>query len=282
MRRMFATLLVLTGLCTAGAALAAPITDPNDARTWQGVSLETLRNRLGFATRQDLVNSELLDDSIFPNTAAYAATFTFPSAPCGSQPAGISSTYLRGVLGCSGYWYDPLSWAFLAFCDGATDLPTYQACAKCLDMYAVQDNNVGDIAAGHVWDLGGPSNQVAVFPVIDHAPLPDEAIEYTVYLSNNPNAATVGSDGNTQWVKATLVHLYLEGWNPNWIADGFTTVWRLPGNQLFRYVNVTAGGPDALVSDGDDEIDTVIGLLVSGETTPARTSSWGQLKSMHR
>jgi hypothetical protein len=114
--------------------------------------------------------------------------------------------------------------------------------------------------------LGGQANQVAVFAIADHEPLPQEAIEHTVYLSNNPNATVVGSDGNTQWVLATLKKVYLEGWRSDWITDGFTAVWQLPNGQAFRYAKVTAGGPTALQSDGDDEIDAVMGLNALGQS----------------
>lgn len=267
-------------LLLASPAWAAPITDPNDPRTWQGASLETFRVLLGFATRQDLVNAQLLDDGAFPHTASYAATFTLPASPCGSHPANLaSSPYIGGIQGCSGYSYDPGSYAYI--CGGAS-LSDYAERARCLDMWFIQDLGNGDITSGNVWDLGAPSNQAAVFPIVDHGPLPQEAIEYTAYLSNNPNATVIGSDGNTEWVLAQLDKVYLEGWISSWIADGFTTVWRLPGGQAFRYVNVVAGGPGALYNDGDDEIDTVIGLTSGGQPVPAQNTSWGGLKSLYR
>ncbi len=90
---------------------------------------------------------------------------------------------------------------------------------------------------------------------------------YSVYLSNNQFATTLGADGSTEWVPAELSKAYLEGWDTTEIADGFTTVWKLPGDQEFQYVNVFAGGPQALFNDGDDEIDTVAGLRVNDTPT---------------
>lgn len=263
MNRMIRVLLLSTLLLVPRIAGSAPITDPDDPRTWQGASIETFRVLFGYATRQDLVNANLLDDGVFPPTAAYSTTFVLPSAPCGTQPAGIAApTYIGTVQGCSGYSNDPASYAYS--CGGAT-VEEYGARGNCLDMWWLQDGGDGDVPTGNVWDLGGPSNQTAVFPIIDHGPLPQEAIEYTVYLSNNPNATTVGTDGSTQWVLATLDKVYLEGWISTWIADGFTTVWRLGGGQTFRYVNVVSGGVGSIQHDGDDEIDTVIGLTSGGE-----------------
>ena len=98
---------------------------------------------------------------------------------------------------------------------------------------------------GNVFDLGGQANQAVVFPVIDHGPLPWEAIEYTVYLTNTP-----GSTSLADWTLAVLDSVYLEGWQADGgllgsIADGFTTVWKLPGNQTFRYVSVAGVGSQA-------------------------------------
>jgi hypothetical protein len=145
-------------------------------------------------------------------------------------------------------------------------------------MWWLQDTGNNDMNKSNttVWDLGGPSNQVAVFPIIDHGPMPQEAIEYTVYLSNNPDAVSVGPDGNTHWVTASIVKVYLEGWHPGWIADGFATVWQLPGGQTFRYVAVPPAGPGALIQDGDHELDTVLGLTFEGEPVcPAATDADG-------
>ena len=89
--------------------------------------------------------------------------------------------------------------------------------------------------------------------------MPGEVLENTVWLSNNPNAA------DNLWVQAELVHVYGGGWSgdPD-IADGFVPVYKLPGNQTFRYVSVTWGGPGSVLRDGDNEIDAVGGLTVDG------------------
>lgn len=259
---------LFAGLTLSGIAASAPLTDPNDPRSWQGATVETFRALYGYPTRQAVIDDQLLDDGVFP-TCINLATFPGPgAAPCGAFQACMNHATLitnpinAPVQGCSGYSYDPGSWGYTC---GNADFATYAARGSCLDMWWLQDGGVNDIPGGNVWDLGGPSNQVAVFPIIDHGPLPHEAIEYTVYLSNNPAATSAGVDGNTHWVMANIDRVYLEGWHNGWIADGFTTVWRLPGGQTFRYVNVVSGGPTALISDGDDEIDTVLGLTFEGE-----------------
>ncbi len=123
---------------------------------------------------------------------------------------------------------------------------------------------------GNVFDMGGQANKAVVFPIIDHGPLPYEAVEYTVYLGNDPTSTNLAD-----WNLATLEEVYMSGWEPDnvSIADGFTTVWTLANpNDTFRYVSVSAVGSQslALVSicggtcGTDDEIDAVAGLTAQG------------------
>ena len=241
------------GSSTAHAVL---LTDPNDGRTWQEAGVGTFAQLIygsnTLTNRQAVINSGLLDDGAF-NTSGVG-----------------TGTYYGLNLGCSGFSYANGTWGYSC---GNESLPTYTARANNLDWQWVQDLGNGGTSwtQGNVWDLGGLANQAVVFPIIDHGPLPGEAIEYSVYLSNNPFATTLGSDGNTDWVLAQLARAYLEGWDASQIADGFTTVWRLPGQQEFRYVNVFAGGPGALLRDGDDEIDAVAGLHF--DDTPSKPTN---------
>jgi len=116
---------------------------------------------------------------------------------------------------------------------------------------------------GTIWDLHGQANQAVVFPIIDHGPLPNEAEEYTVYLTNTPNS-TVLSD----WTRALLVNAYTSGWEDDTtsLADGYTTVWQLPGGLTFQYVSVEAVGSGAIqpFTGDEDEIDAVAGLTAEG------------------
>ena len=255
-------------------ARADLLTNPDDARTWQGASIATFRQLLNdrygmsLADNQAVIDLHILDDGTFPLPGVDLTGFQTPNAPCEGPTAGLNHPVMiqndaSDVHGaCSGYSFDPASYNYT--CDGA-GFAEFASRGNCLDMWWVQEEGDHFDGSGTIWDLGGPSNQVAVFPIIDHGPLPQEAIEYTVYLSNNPDATTTGTDGNTSWVFASLDKVYLEGWIRGWIADGFTTVWRLPGGQTFRYAMVIAGGPGGLWADGEDEIDTVMGLTFGGQ-----------------
>jgi hypothetical protein len=113
----------------------------------------------------------------------------------------------------------------------------------------------GDPTLGNWFDLGGQANKVVVFPIIDHGPVPSEALEFTVYLS----------DDLSTWTRAKLETAYDQGWSadPN-IADGWTSVYALAGGQTFRYTSVVWGGASSIWADGDGEIDAVAGLTEQG------------------
>lgn len=259
MKRIFSLLFSGAALATmllASTANAAPLTDPNDPRTWQGASVGTFANLLygsnTATTRQQVIDAQILDEGTFNTTNV-----------------GFG-TYYGNNLGCSGFSYADGTYNY--WCGGES-LSTYSARGNDLDWQWLQDTGDGGTSwtQGNVWDLGGLANKVAVFPIIDHGPLPQEAIEYSVYLSNNQYATSIGTDGNTDWVLAELSKVYLEGWDVSQIADGFSTLWVLPGNAEFRYVNVFSGGPGALFRDGDDEIDAVAGFRVNN--TPSNPTN---------
>ena len=119
---------------------------------------------------------------------------------------------------------------------------------------------------GNVFDMGGQANKAVVFPVIDHGPLPGEAVEYTVYVGNDPTSTNLAD-----WHLARLQEVYMQGWEIDTIslADGFTTVWGLANPaDTFRFVSVSAVGSQSLADVGccgnDDEIDAVAGLTAQG------------------
>jgi hypothetical protein len=180
-------------------------------------------------------------------------------------------------------WTDPAGGTFGSYVGGAegvgfatnpASLGAYAlggspaAAANARDFAWVQDTspnayisgiNGSAPSQGIIWDLGGQANQVAVFVFVDHGPVPGEVLENTAWLSNDPTSA------DALWTQAHLTAVYGGGWSadPN-IADGFVALYQLPDAATFRYVSVTWGGLGAVVRDGDDEIDAVMGLTQSG------------------
>ena len=190
-----------------------------------------------------------------------------------TAPSGFGfGSYIKGADGF-GTATNP---AVLGAYNGAGSLA---ANANALDFAWVQDTspNVAPGGAagsgpssGIIWDLGGQANQVAVFVFVDHGPVPEEVLENTAWLSNDPDAVDAG------WTQAQLVHVFGDGWSPDPnVADGFVAVYKLPSSATFRYVSVTWGGPGAIQRDGDNEIDAVGGLTEAGigvVATPEPTS----------
>ncbi|GAB4110962.1 MAG: hypothetical protein OHK0013_46890 [Sandaracinaceae bacterium] len=220
------------------------------------------------------------------------------------------ATYLRGVNGCIGYTHTPtILTGYTCGAPGTAppggDDPSFQA--NSLDWYWTQvlrtnpdGSTVADGAPGNyeptrgrIYDLGGEANRVVLFPITDHPPLPCEAFEYTVWLSNDPMATRTASPDAPDplaWNPARLIRTYTQGWTRNpaargvadrdradlatylrdtsrgdAVADALATVWALPCGLSFRYVSIQAGnngnpGPECVFHSADDELDAVAGL----------------------
>jgi hypothetical protein len=148
---------------------------------------------------------------------------------------------------------------------------------------------------GMVFDLGGPSNQVAIFAMNDHGPQPCESVEYTVFLTNDPKAraivttpTTSGADPN-KWNRAVLKKIYTKGWADIRPADpvnkgatcgdtaqyaveddSMVPVYALPCGISFRYAAIVAGNdgkdfPSCAFDSNEAELDAVAGLTESGD-----------------
>ncbi len=226
-------------ICAFGvqAASAAIITDPNDARNWQGATVGTFAQLYyganNAANRQLVVDNQLLDDGIFSSSGFSAASLVSGGSCSGASNAVNGNPY--NYSACLG-----------------TPIATS---ANSIDNQWFQTNTV---VGQTVFDLGFQASKVAVFPVIDHGPLPQESIESTVYLSND----------QVTWTQAVVQRVWLQGfladgapnsWDGYW--DGFTyAVGLADPTQTFRFASIIHGGPAALVNDGDDEINGLMGL----------------------
>ena len=232
-------------LCTLSvqAASAALITNPDDPRSWQGATVGTFAQLYyganNPANRQLVVDNQLLDDSIFSSKGFSAATLL-----SGGSCSGISNPV-------NGNPYNFSACSGIGVADAANSV----------DNQWFQTNGV---VGQTVFDLGFQATKVAVFAAVDHGPLPQETIESTVYLSNN----------QVDWILAVVQRVWLQGhvtdgtpnaWDGYW--DGFTYAVGLSDpTQTFRYASIIHGGPSALVNDGDDEINGLMGLR--GDFTP--------------
>ena len=172
--------------------------------------------------------------------------------------------------------------------DPMTGCPKYSAC--------VADGSPGNYKPwrGLVFDLGGPSNKVAIFAENDHGPQPCESTEYTVYLTDNPDSKMdeiqdpkkTGVDP-MKWNRAVLTTIYTKGFvevrPPDPVGhaacgdtaqyaveeDSFVSVYALPCGITFRYAAIIAGNdgldfPACGFDSNEAELDAVAGLTESG------------------
>jgi hypothetical protein len=240
------TLISALTLVACLPAQATLITDPDDPRSWQGATVGTFATLFygsnTLANRQLVVTNQLMDDSNF-------------------NPAGFSAASLVSATGVvnSGRSLDQPNIA-----DGFDGSYAYSCCG--VSTIAAAANGIDDLwvqtltdTVGHaVWDLGFQATKAAIFNTIDHGPLPQEAIESTVYLSNDL----------INWTLAVTERVWMEGIysDTSVLWDGFVYAVGTGTNSTFRYASIIRGGPGALLSDGDNEINGVMGL--QGDFTP--------------
>lgn len=234
MKKWLIELIVVTLFCGISVnAEAVLLTDPNDPRSWQGANVGTFAalyyNFNTQANRQLVIDNSLLDDGIFDPTGYTAAAWMF------------------GGGGCLGESYDLTGTGSLAYGCSGSSVATQ---ANGIDNLWFQ--TTGTIGTT-VFDLGFDAEKAAIFNTIDHGPLPQEAIESTLYLSD-------ASSG--PWTQAVVERVWLEGFmaNSGILWDGFTYAVGTGTSDTFRYASVTWGGPGALIADGDNEINGIMGL----------------------
>ena len=215
--------------CTISPSRGQFVTDPNDTRNWLGASVGTFAKLYfgadTFDNRKKVIGKQLLVDGIFDPTGVAAATLFSPGGAGGCL--GLSTgSYFNYVCLTQGNVADHAN---------AIDNLWFQT-----------SGTVGQT----VFDLGFDATKVAVFNTIDHGPLPQEAIESTVYLSNDL----------VTWAQGVVERVWLHGYRYDQSYDGFVYVVGTPGGETFRYASVIHGGPGALISDGDNEINGLVGL----------------------
>ena len=227
-------------------AEAALISDPNDPRSWQGAGVGTFAQLFYGAnnavTRQQVVDNQLLDDSFFNATGyiqgaliKYNGVDVLANPSYGNYGTSFDQPNVSdGYDGTYGYGYGAVGAAF-----GGSSV----------DAHWIQTSNT----IGHsIWDLGFQAEKAAVFNTIDHGPLPAEAIESTVYLSNDM----------VSWTQAVTERVWLEGIysDTSVLWDGFVYAVGTGTSSTFRYASIIWGGTGALQSDGDNEINAIMGL----------------------
>jgi hypothetical protein len=236
-------ILCLLILITISIAYTKLLTDPNDTRTWIDANVGTFalaRYKANNATtRQKIIDDKLLDDDIFDITGHTVAQllhtpWSNADGAGGCRGKSVESTVAGQTTVNYECHQDSLSIFYVA---NAIDEWWFQT-----------SSNVGDT----VFDMLGETAKAVVFVGVDHGPFPAEAIESTIYLSNNASGP---------WEICTLERVYLEGWKKGILGDGFTyVVTPASAGTTFRYLSIINGGDSAFQHDGDDEINGIIGI----------------------
>lgn len=97
-------------------------------------------------------------------------------------------------------------------------------------------------------DMGMETSEVDMVASIDHGPVPEEAMESTVYGTDD-----LLSPPST-WEPGDVSTIFLGG-PTTWVSDDYSTRWVF--SRPYRYFAVGWGGPKALWSDGDNEVDAL-------------------------
>lgn len=234
LKSLVAALALVASLPTQAALIA----DPNDPRTWQGAGVGTFAQLFygsnTLANRQLVVDNKLLDDSFF-NAAGFSAASLIKAV--GVTSSGRSLDQPGASDGNDG------TYNYVLGGDVAT-------AANGIDNLWVQ--TLSTTIGNAVWDLGFQATKAAIFNTVDHGPMPQEAIESTVYLSNDM----------ISWTLAVTERVWMEGIysDTSVLWDGFVYAVGTGTSDTFRYASIIWGGPGALIADGDNEINGVMGL----------------------
>ena len=109
-------------------------------------------------------------------------------------------------------------------------------------------------ATGPIWTFSSLANDYYLYPTTDHLPLPYEALESSLWGSN---------DGGSTWTLGTAAEVYEQGWDPAGVPDDGATRWTFttPVDLVAAVVGLTQGvigSPPYSYGDGDFETDAVM------------------------
>jgi hypothetical protein len=111
-------------------------------------------------------------------------------------------------------------------------------------------------ATSPIWTFAAKTSEYYLYPTIDHLPLPDEALESSLWGSG---------DGGSTWILGTVVEVYEQGWDAAGVPDDGATRWSFssPVDMISAQVGLTQGVagsplPPYSYADTDFETDAVM------------------------
>ena len=110
-----------------------------------------------------------------------------------------------------------------------------------------------------IWTFAVKTSDYYLYPAIDHPPLPSEALESSLWGSN---------DGGATWTLGTVAEVYEQGWDAAGFPDDGATRWTFssPVDLISAQMGLTQGVagsplPPYSYGDGDFEIDAVMQVV---------------------
>jgi hypothetical protein len=111
-------------------------------------------------------------------------------------------------------------------------------------------------ATSPIWTFAAKTSDYYLYPTTDHTPLPFEALESSLWGSN---------DGGSTWILGTVVEVYEQGWDAAGLPDDGATRWKFssPVDLISAQMGLTQGVvgsslPPYSYGDGDFETDAVM------------------------
>jgi len=167
----------------------------------------------------------------------------------GAGPIGIpavSITPSASGLSVTGYHTNPSIYTALT-----TPSPQGPLAGKLPDYHWVADG-VASVGKSWIWNFGLTKTDYWLYPAIDHTPVPDEALEVTLWGSAN---------GGSTWTPGKVVEVYELGWDPNplVISDDGASRWSFgtPVNMITAVPGLSQG-TYSYNGGGDYEIDAIM------------------------
>jgi hypothetical protein len=182
---------------------------------------------------------------IFGPAAAQLGALYNPGAGPIGIPA-VSITPSASGVSATGYHTNPGVYTALT-----TPSPQGALAGRLPDYHWVADG-VATVGQNWIWNFGLAKTDYWLYPAIDHTPVPDEALEVTLWGSPN---------GGSTWIQGKLVEVYELGWDPNplVISDDGATRWSFgTAVNMITAVPGLAQGQYAYNGGGDYEVDAIM------------------------
>jgi hypothetical protein len=182
---------------------------------------------------------------IFAPAAAQLGALYNPGAGPIGIPA-VSITPSASGLSATGYHTNPTIYTALT-----TPSPQGPLAGRLPDYHWVADGTAS-VGQNWIWNFSFSKTDYWLYPAIDHTPVPDEALEVTLWGSPN---------GGSSWIQGKLVEVYELGWDPNLavISDDGASRWSF--GTAVNMITATPGlvqGTYAYNGGGDYEIDAIM------------------------